>query len=153
MLKQLTEQYPLLQTKYGLLSLSDLNRDFELDKIDVETEFLARTIRKCMMDKMVNSLNFLDMLLNPQQAPRIYLPFLQTMSVQDKQVIEQLYGAFGQISLDCLSLELRYVEEQEAKMILRIAQCWNEQKSAFLELMERIAHPAPLQKREKSYAG
>jgi len=153
MLKQLIAEYPALQATYTLPSLSDLNKDFELDKIEYESEFVLRTIRKGMLEKLINALNFFDMLLNPPQAPRMYLPFLQTMSVQDKQVIEQLYGAFGQISLDCLSLELRYVEEQEAKMILRIAQCWNEQKSTFLELMERIAHPAPVQKREKSYAG
>jgi hypothetical protein len=153
MLKQLTEQYPLLQTKYGLLSLSDLNRDFELDKIDVETEFLARTIRKCMMDKMVNSLNFLDMLLNPQQAPRVYLPFLQTMTKRDKDTIEQLYSAFGTLSIQCLALELTYDEGAEGKMIGMIAQVWNAQRIPFKELVERIGNPTPIQKKEKSYFG
>ncbi|MSS74982.1 hypothetical protein EXS73_02100 [Candidatus Pacearchaeota archaeon] len=153
MLPQLTKDYPALQVKYGLPSLSALNRDFELDKIDVETEFVPRTIRKCMMDKMVNCLNFFDMLLTPQQAPRIYLPFLQTMTVADKQKLEQLYSAFGTLSVECLALELDYSEQKEAEMITRIAQVWGEQRGAFTALVSHIRNPTPMQRKEKSYAG
>ncbi|MBM3230457.1 hypothetical protein FJZ22_02260 [Candidatus Pacearchaeota archaeon] len=153
MLPQITKEYPALQVTYGLPALSDLNRDFELDKIDVETEFLARTIRKCMMDKIVNCLNFFDMLLNPQQAPRIYLSFLQTITLSDKQLLEQLYSAFGTLSIECLALELEYTEEKEAEMITRIARVWTEQSTAFSTLVQRIRNPVPFQKKEKSYFG
>lgn len=147
------EQYEKIQGQYSLPAFSVLNRDFELDKIDVETEFVLRTVRKCMLEKVINALNFFDMLLNPSQAPRMYLPFLRTMTTQDKADLEQLYGAFGQVSVDCLPLELGYDEKQEAEMIVRIAQCWNVQKPVFLRLVGRIGAPAPVQQKQKSYAG
>jgi hypothetical protein len=101
----------------------------------------------------VNALNFLDMLLNPQQAPRIYLPFLKTMNREDTHDIEQLYSVFGALSVDCLALELSYTEADEAKMITRIATAWQEQKPAFLRLVAHIRSPAPVHQKPKSYAG
>lgn len=147
------EQYERIRTQYSLPSFTELNGDFELDKIEHESEFILRTVRKCMLEKIINALNFFDMLLNPSQAPRMYLPFVRTMTIQDKTDLEQLYGAFGQVSVDCLSLELGYDESQEAKMITRIVQCWNLQKPTFLRLVKHIGAPAPVQQKQKSYAG
>ena len=153
MLESLKKQYGELASKYQLPSFTQVNADFELEKIDHESECLMRTIRKCMMDKIVNSLSFFDMLLQPAQAPRLYLPFIRTMTQEDQEHIELLYKAFGTLSLQCLTLELEYNESAEASMVTRIFTVWQEERVRFLHLVTRIEHPIPFLKKEKSYFG
>ncbi|MBI3334738.1 hypothetical protein HYZ97_04585 [Candidatus Pacearchaeota archaeon] len=148
------EAYQLLAGKYKLPDYVSVNQDFELDKIERGSVCFARVIRKTMMDKVVNSLGFFDMLLNPINAPRLYHPFLKVMTSEDKQTIEKLYSIFGELSLICMGIELTYSEKAEAETIRRIYQDWNEAKSLFQKLLERVHSPgAGASKKERSYFG
>lgn len=153
-LNELKKEYAKLEKKYQLPSFSELNEAFEIEKIDKESEVLARVIRKIMMDKVVNSLGFFDMLMNPMQAPRIYHPFIKNMSSDDKSNMEIIYNSFGKLSLDCMSLELDCSEKAEAIMIKRIFDEWNKLKPKFKALIDRISNPGNVNnKKEKSYYG
>ena len=70
-LKDLKKEYSDLAEKYKLPSFKELNENFEIEKIDKDTEILLRDVRKVMMEKIVNSLGFLEMFLNPMNAPRM----------------------------------------------------------------------------------
>ena len=148
------KRYGVLAKKYALPSFKDVSEQFELEKIDVDSDCFARIIRKTMMDKVVNSLGFLEMLLNPVNAPRIYLHFIKNMNMDDKRIIEKAYDIFGELSLTCLALELSYSEKKEADMIKRIFKEWEGIRPDFIELMNRIAKPHNSTiKKEKSYFG
>lgn len=148
------KEYQSIASKYKLPDYKDVNEDFELDKIEVIGECFARVVRKAMMDKVVNSLGFLDMLLNPMNAPRLYHPFLKAMNQDDKQIIEDLYKVLGEISLLCLTVELDYDEKKEADMIKKIYQDWNDSKKNFNHLLSRVHNPGVnVNKKEKSYYG
>ena len=152
--EQVKAHYQSYQEKYKLPLFDQLCEQFELEKIEAQPLCLLRTVRKHMMEKLINTLNFCDMLLNPGQAPRMYHAFLKVQTKEDSERIEQMYKAFASISLDCLALEKEYNETQEATMILRIAAVWNEQKENFSQLMYAIANPKKAEARkEKSYFG
>ena len=152
-LKKLKEIYAPIANKHNLHSFGKLNEDFEIDKIDRETDFLLRLIRKAMMEKIVNSLGFVEMLLNPVNAPRLYLGYIRTISQSDKEIIEKIYEILADLSLSSLSLELNSNESKEAELISEIYKKWNEIKPDFEKIMKDMKSPRTITKKEKSYYG
>ncbi len=153
-LKELKNLYSNYEKKYKLPGFNQLNEQFEIEKIDRESEILMRVIRKIMMDKIVNSLAFLDMIANPMNAPRIYLSFIKSISDKDKEVMDKLYDSFGSLSLSCLALELDYSEKKEAEMVKNIYENWEKARPEFSDLLKRVHKPVKNDvKKEKSYFG
>lgn len=153
-LNELKDIYSVYEKKYKLPDFYKLNEQFEIEKIDRESYILMRVIRKIMMDKIVNSLSFLDMILNPMNAPRIYLSFIKSMNDKDKEIINRLYEVFGGLSLECLSLELDYSEKKEAEIIKKIYEQWEKSRPEFSDFLKRVYKPLKNDvKKEKSYFG
>jgi len=152
-LADLKKQYEPLSKKHKLPSFEKLNEDFEIDKIDRETDFLLRLVRKSMMEKIINSLGFVEMLLNPVNAPRLYLGYIKSISQEDKEKIDKIYEALADLSLSSLSLELSSDESKEAELIQKIFSKWNELKTDFKKIMDDMKNPKALTKKEKSYYG
>ncbi len=151
---ELKKLYIPLGKKYKLESFEYLSDNFEIDKIDRETESLLRLIRKVMMEKIVNSVNFLEMLLNPVNAPRMYLSYARSLSQEDRKVIDEIYSALGEISLLSLDLEIDYAEKKEAEMINVIVSTWESCKPKFRKILSGVKKPASaVAKKEKSYFG
>src|SRR5688572_7419537 len=105
-LECLKKEYEVLAKKYSLSSFNDLNNDFEIEKQDKQSDTLLKVIRKIVMDKIVNSITFLEMLVNPINAPRMYLPYIRAMSVEDRKSIEDIYNVLAELSLLSLDLEI-----------------------------------------------
>ena len=153
-LKELKETYKEYQKKYKLPSFEKLNEDFEIEKIDKKQDCFLRTIRKVMMEKIVNSLGFLEMLTNPINAPKIYYPYLKNISAEDRNIISELYSALGNLSMTSLSMEIDYAEKGEADFINQVYKTWNEIKPKFRKMMVNMQKPnISEEKKEKSYFG
>src|SRR3989344_2091526 len=130
-LKEIKKQYSVLAKKYQLPSFESINEDFEVDKIDRDTDCLLRMIRKVMAEKIINSANFLEMLMNPVNAPRMYITYVRSISIYDRKMIEEIYESLGKASLLSLDLEIDYSEKKEAETIKEIRKIWEEQKPKF----------------------
>ena len=152
-LKDLKKLYGELAGKYKLPSFSELNEDFEIEKIKRGEETLLRTVRKTMMEKIVNSMNFLEFLLNPVNAPRLYLPYIKSMTSDDRKDIDELYGKLAEVMLAALGLEIEYSEKGEAEMIKRASNVWNESKPGFNKIIAKLQKPVTFEKKERSYFG
>lgn len=153
-LNELKEIYSEYEKKYKLPSFVKLNEHFEIEKIERESNIFLRVVRKTMMDKVVNSLSFLDMLLNPMNTPRVYLNYIKSMNGKDKELLDKVYNAFSELSLACLPLELEYSEKNEAEMINQIYIAWEKIRPEFLEILKRVHKPEKGEARkEKSYFG
>lgn len=152
-LAELTEKYGILEKKYKLPSFFALNEDFEIEKIRKGQETLLRTVRKTMMEKLVNSLGFVESLLNPINAPRMYLPYLKGMTAEDKKELDRLYSVISDIVIASLRLEIDYSEKDEAEMIIRIAKDWNSIKPSFRKVIDSMQKPVSNVTKEKSYFG
>src|SRR3989338_5550111 len=98
-IKDFKKEYAKLALKYKTPSFEELNENFEIERIEKDTEILLRAVRKLMMEKVVNSMNFIEMMLNPVNSPRMYLPFISGMTVEDKNSIDKIYDGLGELSL------------------------------------------------------
>jgi len=152
-LKELKKKYADLSKKYKLPNFVNLNEDFEVEKIERDTDLLLKAIRKVMMEKIVNSMSFLEMLLNPVNSPRMYHPFIRTMGNEDKSKIDSLYISFADLSLISLDLEIRSDEAKEAELISHVFKKWNELKPLFCELLSNVKKPRDFVKKERTYFG
>ena len=153
-LKDFKKSYSVLSKKYRLPSFEKLNENFEIDKIDKDTDYILRLIRKVMMEKIVNSLSFLELLLNPVNAPRMYLSYVRAISQDDRKNIEEIYNSLGNVSVLSLDLEIDYSEKAEAQMINEISKSWEEQKPRFRKILSNMKKPNNSSaKKEKSYFG
>lgn len=153
-IKELRKTYEILAKKHKLPSFEYLNENFEIDKIEKDTECLLRIIRKVMMEKVVNSLSFLELLVNPSNTPRIYLAYAHSISAEDRKIIEEIYTVLGNISLISLDLEIDYSEKSEAEIIKQIVDAWNEQKPKFKTILANMKKPNNVAaKKEKTYFG
>jgi len=152
-LKDFKKEYAELSKKYKLPEFKEMNEEFEIDKIERESECPLRLIRKAMIEKIVNSLGFLEMLLNPANSPRIYMPYLKNMTVEDKEIIEKIYSELADLSLSSLLLEVEYSEKGEAELIKKIYSTWDSNKADFKKIIINVKNPKTIVRKEKSYFG
>lgn len=153
-LEELTETYEGFAKKYKIPDFNSINEDFEIDKIEKESFTFLKVVRKVMMEKIVNSLGFLEMLNNPVNAPRIYLSYLKSITSEEKKIIDDLYMKLGELSLYTLSLEIEYSEKDEAEAIKKIYLTWNSIKPDFKKIIINLTRPEKeVAKKEKSYYG
>ena len=153
-LKELKSKYAELAGKYKLPKFEELNENFEIERSKRIGETLLRTIRKVMMEKIVNSAGFLEFLLNPVNAPRMYMIYLKSMKQEDMKEIDKVYGELSALILSSLKLEVDYSEKGEAEAIKQIAKKWEEVKPGFRKIFSDIQKPEKSEERkEKTYFG
>ena len=152
-LENLKKNYEKIAKNHKLPSFSELNADFEIEKLERESDNLLRSVRKIMMEKIVNSMGFLDMLINPVNAPRMYLPYIQTMTNGDRKDLDSVYSSLGDLIIHSLDLEVDSTNENEAKLIKEIFVKWGELKGKFRQILDSIKKPRNFVKKERSYFG
>ncbi|MBI2451525.1 hypothetical protein HYV50_00435 [Candidatus Pacearchaeota archaeon] len=154
-LKDLKKDYEKLQSKYKLPRFEELNENFEIEKIERNSDGLLRVIRKIMMEKIVNSLGFIEMLLNPMNAPRMYFSYIKAMNGEDRKSIENIYENLSKVSLFSLEREIDYNEKGEAELIKTISKTWQELKPDFRKILDNLKAPSNVlaKKGERSYFG
>jgi hypothetical protein len=153
-LKEFKKIYSELEKKYRLPAFNKINEDFDIEKIDRDSEIVTRNIRKVMMEKIINSLTFLEMLLNPVNSPRMYLSYIKNMSLEDKNVIEEIYSDLSTLSVEVLDLEIDSAEKIEASMVIKIFDVWQLQKPRFRRIFTNMKKPNNIStKKEKTYFG
>ena len=123
-LNDLKSEFKPLGKKYKLPSFDELNEAFEIDRIERETDFLLREVRKSMMDKILRYIQFTEMMLNPAQAPPMFLMFLKEVTEGERKIIQGCYKNFVELELHSLRLEIDYEESKEAGLIREIFDTW-----------------------------
>jgi hypothetical protein len=152
-LEELKKNYSILEKNYKLPSFKELNEDFGIEILRKGEELLLRSVRKVMLEKIVNSLGFVEMLLNPVNAPRMYFVYLKSVSAEDKKDLDKIYSVLSDIVLASSRLEIEYSEKGEAELINRIAKDWNSVKPLFVKVLEHMQNPVSSVQREKTYFG
>lgn len=151
---ELKKSYNSLTKKYKLPSFEEIDNDFEIHKIDKESETLLRSIRKQMMEKIVNSVGFVEMLLSGMNAPRMYFSYMKVMSQEDRKGLENIYKEFSELIIFSLELEVEYNEQSEAELIKKIMETWQDARGDFKKVLQNILKPNNSQiKKERSYFG
>lgn len=154
-LEELKKAYGAASEKYGTPGFKELNECFEIDRIERDTDCIVREVRKTMMDKIVGYIRFIEMVLNPAQAPPMFLSFVKQVGDEDKKSIQEVYKAFVELELKALRLEINYSEKNEAGVIDEIYRVWNAHKenlNEMIDMMDKNWNSSGT-KKEKGYFG
>lgn len=155
-LESLKLKYETARKKYNLPAFALLNEQFEIERIaDRETEMLLREARKAITEKAVAFLRFLELMLNPSNAPFFMFAIIKNLNSPDKKTIEQIYERLCEFEIKAIGLDLKYNEAKEAEFIRYASKEWKNMEGQFAELGEIItrAWKTSSKKKERSYFG
>lgn len=155
-LKKLKEEYSIIEKKYNLPSFSNMNEDFDIEKIiEKDTELLIREIRRAMLEKNTAYLRFIDMTINPSNSPMFLMILLKNIESTEKKFLNELYMQLGKYEIISLKLDNIYDEKAEAEFINSFYARWQEIKkefSLFISSFEESMNKKT-EKKEKGYLG
>ena len=155
-LEELKKDYVKLRKKYSLPSFKALNEDFDIEKIaSQETDCLLREVRKQMIDKVIAYLRFVEMLMNPSNAPMFFFALVKGMTASDKKCLEGIYDKLGVFEIDVVGLDVKYSEKNEAEFINRLAGKWGEIGEDIIKLVDtlKVSWKQKAKKDERGYCG
>lgn len=154
-LNELIKDYSELAKKHSLPSFESLNDDFGIEKIDKKSLRLLRIVRKVIVEKVANSLNFLEIILNPVNVPRMYMVSIKSLKSEDIEEVKRIYGEFSEIVLEALEVEVKgYDEGSEVDMIKKTNDVWSKNKKSFSKIFGILRAPNSNNfKKDKSYFG
>lgn len=155
-LEKLKKEYEKLKDRYNLPSFVEINEDFEIEKLqERETDLLIREVRRIMVEKNSAYLRFIEMFLNPGNAPMFFFSLVKNMDHVDKKTLEELYGELGKFEILSLKLDNEYNEEKEAEFIKKFYKDWQEIKKKFGRLLKAVddSWEKKSERKEKGYLG
>jgi hypothetical protein len=119
-LDDLRNKYNDFKERYNLPEFSDLNRLFDVEEIDSDTEFLLRRIRRVISEKIAGYLRFVEIVLNPSNAPMFFFKLIKKLEEEDKVVLTEIYETLGKFEFELIALDISYSEEKEVEFIKKI---------------------------------
>ena len=154
-INELQALYERYEKKYSLPSFDDIGEFFEIDRIDEEPQFFLRTVRKILMEKVIEMIRMFEFLMNPSIAPPFFLQFVKKMSIDEHGNIDKLYKRFIHLELNGIDLDMGYNEKNEAEHILSVFNSWKENLFHMREIIAlmRRNFDEVISKKEKSYFG
>jgi hypothetical protein len=131
-LDELRKEYSILAKKYDLPGFSELNKTFDIEEIDSDTEFLLRRVRRVVSGRIEIYLRFIEIILNPANAPMFFFKLIKKLEEDDKKQLTVIYEDFGKLELNAIKLDLKYDEEKEAEFVKNVYKIFNEKISGEL---------------------
>lgn len=140
-LAKLKKDYSALQKKYKLPEFSDLNDDFDIEKLqDRETEHLLRLIRAVIVEKLANIVRFLELMLNPTEGPTplFMMAVFKSVTPAMRNEMESLYKELSKIELASLTLDIDYEEKEEARFVADVSKRWSKEKLKLKSITQKL---------------
>jgi len=155
-LEKLKQDYALLAKKYDMPEYKVMNEEFDIEKAaEQETDTLAREIRKIVVDKAIAYLRFIEMLLNPSNAPMFFFTALKGMEPGDRAILEEVYNKLGRIEIGVIGVDNDYSEKTEAEFVKRIFSDWKDIKESMRKISVSLQNgwEKKFERKDKSYLG
>jgi len=155
-LEKLKKKYEELKTKHNLPSFQQLNEDFEIEKLqERETDTLSREVRRCITDRIITYIRFVEMFMNPANAPMFFLALVKGLDESEKKLLHELYSELGKFEIKSISLDNEYEEARDAKFIKESFDDWQKIKSKFGKILDSFekAWEKKSAKKDTAYLG
>ena len=155
-LENLKKEYAKLENKYKIPSYQQLNEEFDIEKVqELETDTLLREVRKVVLDKVIAYLRFIELLLNPSQAPMFFFALLKGLDNTDKKILEELYSKLGKLEIEVIEIDNDYSEKGEAEFIKHLFNEWKGVKEDMKKISKSLRNSwdKKSERKEKSYLG
>ncbi len=124
-LEFLKGSYEELRKKNDLPTFEELNQDFSIEKVaTLETDCLAREIRKIISEILSNQLRFVEAILQPSNASMFVFSFIKSINNGEKEKLNQIYTTLSKLGLDLVRLDLKFSEEDEINFIKKAFKEW-----------------------------
>jgi hypothetical protein len=124
-LKDLKEKYEVFRGKYDLPEFYDLNKLFDVEEIDFDSDFLLRKIRRVISERIAGYLRFVEIILNPSNAPMFFFKLIKKLDESDREVLSEVYDVLGKFEIKILGLDVDYSEEKEALFVKEVFEVFN----------------------------
>ncbi len=150
-LDKLKEEYEKFRKKYDLPEFYELNKHFDVEETDIETDFLLRKIRRTIAERITGYSRFADIILNPSNAPMFFFKLIKKLDNKDKEALGEIYETLGNIEIEILTLDLDYSEKKEAEFIKKSFEIFDKQiKVKFLDIIKKLGNEESNNKKENS---
>src|SRR3989339_624100 len=107
-IENLKKSYKKIKEKYSLPDFNELNKEFSIEKIsEIETDFLIREIRRYISEKFSNYLRFIELLLNPTNAPMFVFSITNKIQNEDRKKAQFIIDAYN--TWQEIKVELQYI--------------------------------------------
>lgn len=155
-LEELRQEYNRFQKNYDLPEFTEINKLFDIEEIDSDTEFLLRKIRRLLSDRVAGYMRFIEIIVNPSNAPMFFFKLIKKLDESDKEKLTSIYELLGNFEVEIVKLDLDYKEEKEANFIKKIYETFNKTvKPDILAVIEKLSNGENDSKKERngSYFG
>lgn len=138
--EDLRNEYKKLQDKYSLPEFHELNKLFDIEDVDIDTEFLLRKIRRVVSERIASYMRFIEIILNPSNAPMFFFKLIKKLDSKDRDELSKVYEKLGNFELDVISLDLEYSEEKEAMFVKKVFEIFNDEaRVKLLEVIDKLS--------------
>jgi len=156
-LDNLKKEYGKFKEKYELPDFYELNKLFDIEDVDYDSDFFLRRVRRVIADRIGGYSRFVDVILNPSNAPVFFFNVLKKLDSTDRENITNVYELLGNFELEMLGLDLDYSEEKEAEFIKKLFHVFNHDiRIKFLDVVKKLGNGKSNDKKESkgsSYFG
>ncbi|MDP2925546.1 MAG: hypothetical protein Q8N99_04185 [Nanoarchaeota archaeon] len=155
-LKALKKEYEIFKKKYDLPEFKEINELFDIEDIDIDTDFLLRRIRRVVSERIEGYLKFIDMILNPANAPMFFFQLIKKLDNKDKEEFTEVYEKLGSIEIELIQIELDYSEKNEADFINKYYKSFKDEiKPKLLSIIKKLDNAKESSRRfsDSSYFG
>jgi hypothetical protein len=155
-LEKLRNEYDKFKDKYSLPEFTKLNEMFDIEEVDYDTEFLLRKIRRVMSDRISGYLRFIELVLNPSNAPMFFFKLIKKLEEKDKNTLNELYEFLSKFEIEIIAFDLEYNEKNEADFIKKSHNIFKEDISKrLLKIIKKMSNGSESEKVEekRSYFG
>jgi len=157
-LEKFKAEYSKLQKKHSLPTFENMNNFFDIEEISgKQTERILRLIRRRITEKTSSYLRFMEVFLNPSQAPLFYMMLAKNMPDEGRKAVNDVYFELGKIEVDHMKMELEdYHENTEAAKIKELYNSWNDVKGKIKilnNIFENNWKKTKTEARDKTYLG
>lgn len=155
-LQKLKSEYKKFKDKYNLPEFSQLNELFDIEEIDTESDFLLRKVRRTIADRVSGYLRFIEVILNPSNAPMFFFKLVKKLDSKDKEVLTGIYESLSGYEVEMIALDLDYSEKNEAMFIKKSYESFNKEiRTNLLSVIKKLGNHDDNSKKENngSYFG
>jgi len=140
-LEELKQDFEVIKKKHNLPEFSELNKQFDIEELQVETDFLLRKVRRTISEKINGYLRFVELILNPGSAPLFFFNLVKKLDSNQKDRLSKIYETLGDLETQSICLDIDYSEEKEAEFINKTYKMFVEElKNDLLEITLKMAN-------------
>lgn len=154
-LETIKEKYEEAKSKHNLPNFEQMNDDFDISKIECDTETILRDVRKAIISKFSSWLTFIETLINPSGGTMFHMYLVKSIGEKERKILSEIFSELGEIEIQAIELEIQYDEKKEAEFVNINFKKWQEMKKPLLEITGSLKDNWKKEtiKKEKSYFG